>query len=98
MVIQDRMERKIYLFEIKRGAYPSSLYTKNLESVNRDKIIKNHLKSEIAGKYVLYGGEEDRSGKIPFINSAEFLCCENIADFLKEDARHGGNHSENLSQ
>lgn len=105
MVIHDRQEAKVYLFEIKRAFYPNPSHIKNLKSKARDEIIENHLGTKIAGKYVLYSGPENRNEKIPYLNSADFLKAKHLKDFLqtelhvdiKESQDYDYNPGQNLS-
>lgn len=72
LIIFDKLNKEVYLFEIKHSSQIHESQSKHLESENFIEYVKLNF-GTIKGCAVLYNGNNDVSMKIPRFNAAAFL-------------------------
>ncbi len=72
LIIFDKQKKEIFLFEIKHSAENTPEQTQHLENKEFLNKIKDSF-GKIAGRYVLYNGNNDFSTEIPRISAVDFL-------------------------
>ena len=72
LIIFDKQKKEIFLFEIKHSAENTPKQTQHLENKEFLNKIKDSF-GKIAGRYVLYNGNNDFSTEIPRISAVDFL-------------------------
>lgn len=82
LIIFDKQNKEIFLFEIKHSTETVAEQTQHLENQEYIRNIENSF-GKIAGRYVLYNGSNDFSTEIPRISAVDFL--NTLYDLKKEN-------------
>lgn len=78
MVVYDSITNSCKLYEIKHSTAITDKQTVHLRDEAKCKIVENRF-GRIAGKYVLYRGENTVVGKVQYLNVEQYLCNVNYS-------------------